>query len=456
MFELSLQQCAKAMGARLVGEDVHFSSVSTDTRRIEPGDVFVALIGERFDAHDLIDQSLASTASALVVNRELDADVPQLVVADTLRALGDIARQWRKQLAVPVVAITGSNGKTTVKEMTAAILRQRGNVFATRGNLNNEIGLPLSLLSTQDSHDFVVLELGANHAGEIAYLTDIAKPIVALVNNAGPSHLEGFGSLDGVATAKGEIYSGLGDKGVAIINADDRYADQWRGLAADRRILTFGFDQSADVRGELSDSGELTIHHAGHSISLNLPLRGRHNAMNALAASAATIAVETSLETVAAGLKSVRATSGRLEFKRGVSGAEIIDDSYNANPGSLQAGLQVLCDNPAGRTWCVLGDMRELGDEASLLHRQMGRSARQLGVGHLCAVGEFATDLVAGFGQEGRAFESVETLIDWLAANLRDTDRVLVKGSRGARMERVVTALVAQTDNNKNSEKGVD
>ena len=451
MFELSLQQCADAMNATLLGDDVHFSSVSTDTRTLKARDVFVALVGEKFDAHEKIDADVLEKASALVVNKPIDAPIPQLHVEDTLLALGNIARQWRKQLSVPVVAITGSNGKTTVKEMTAAILRQRGNVFATRGNLNNEIGLPLSILATQAENDFVVLELGANHAGEIAYLVDIAEPAVALINNAGPSHLEGFGSLDGVATAKGEIYGGLGDGGIAIINVDDPYANQWRETAARNSIIGFGFSDDADVRGELDADGQLRIHYQGECVAVSLPLRGRHNAMNALAASAAAVAVNTSMESVAAGLHTVRGTSGRLEFKQGVNGSEVIDDSYNANPGSLRAGLQVLSDGAAGTTWCVLGDMRELGARAAELHRDIGADAKAMGVQHLYVVGDFAQAAVSGFGDGGKAFDSQEELVKALLPVLKKNDRVLVKGSRGARMERVVQALV---NDNKNKKAG--
>lgn len=442
MIELSLQSCADAMGAQLIGDDVQFSSVSTDTRTLKHGDLFVALVGEYYDAHEKIDADVVRNASAVVVQSALDKDVTQLLVADTLVALGDIARQWRQFVRVPIIAITGSNGKTTVKEMTAAILRQCGEVFATRGNLNNEIGMPLSLLSTRDEHDFVVLELGANRGGEIEYLANIARPLVALVNNAGPAHLEGFGSLDGVANAKGEIYSGLLDRGIAIINVDDHYARQWRKSAGDKTIIGFGFGESADLRGHITPRDELCITYRGESVSLTLPFPGKHNVMNALAAAAAAIAVGASLGDVVAGLASVKPTCGRLEFKTAICGALVIDDSYNANPESLRAALDVLCAGTGGSTWCLLGDMRELGKQAVSWHREMGTTAKRLGVDNLFAIGEFADATASGFGPAGRAFSSFDSLVDTLQQVLQKGDRVLVKGSRGARMERVVDSLV--------------
>jgi UDP-N-acetylmuramoyl-tripeptide--D-alanyl-D-alanine ligase len=442
MIELSLQSCADAMGAQLIGGDVRFSSVSTDTRTLKHGDLFVALVGDHYDAHEKIDADVVRNASAVVVQHALDKDVTQLLVADTLMALGDIARQWRQFVSAPIIAITGSNGKTTVKEMTAAILRQRGEVFATRGNLNNEIGMPLSLLSSHDEHDFVVLELGANRGGEIKYLSNIARPLVALINNAGPAHLEGFGSLDGVANAKGEIFSGLPNNGIAIINIDDHYAQHWRNIVGDKNIIGFGFDESADLRGQITAHHKLRISYQGDSISLALPVPGKHNAMNALAAAAAAIAVGALLGDVEAGLATVTASCGRLEFKTAACGALVIDDSYNANPGSLRAALDVLCAGDGGSTWCLLGDMRELGQQAESLHRQMAATAKRLGVDNLFAIGEFADATARGFGPGGRAFGSLDSLVDTLRQNLQKGDRVLVKGSRGVRMERVVEALV--------------
>lgn len=452
MLDLNLQACASAMppelGAQLIGDNVTFTSVSTDTRTLQAGQLLVALQGERFDAHDKIDAQTAKTASALVVGKRLPHAVPQLLVNDTLRALGDIASQWRQRLKTTVIAITGSNGKTTTKEMTASILCQCGAVFATRGNLNNAIGMPLSLLSIDTQDDFAVLELGASHRGEIDYLAAIAQPQVALVNNAGPSHLEGFGSLDGVASAKGEIYAHLPADGIAIVNVDDHYAQQWRDCAGDRTVMGFGFAETADVRGSINANNDLRIDYQGASTTLTLPLPGRHNAMNALAAAAAAIAVGASLADIATGLATVEPSSGRLEFKPGIGGVQLIDDTYNANPGSLGAGLSVLCDNAQAGTWCVLGDMRELGEDSATLHREMGASARQTGVGQLLAIGEFAAETVSGFGPGGRLFDSLDALLHYLKTQLQVGDRVLVKGSRGARMERVVAALVENNNNN--------
>ncbi|MEM7292713.1 MAG: UDP-N-acetylmuramoyl-tripeptide--D-alanyl-D-alanine ligase [Pseudomonadota bacterium] len=442
MLDLSLRECADVLNAELIGGDVEFSSVSTDTRTLKTGQLMVALVGEKFDAHEKIDAEVASKAAGFVVQRQLPFSQPQLVVQDTLRALGDIARVWRNRISAPVVAITGSNGKTTVKEMTAAILRECGKVFYTQGNLNNEIGLPLSVLSIDKRHEFVVLELGANHAGEIDYLTHIAKPLVALVNNAGPSHLEGFGSLDGVAHAKAEIYNGLSDNGVAIINADDHYAPLWRECIGEHRMLSFGVEERADVTGRKMSGDVVQIVFEGQSVEFFLPLPGQHNLMNALAAASAGLAVGASLEQIAQGLSKIQATRGRLEFKAGRHGIQLLDDSYNANPASLQAGLDVLCDAADGRRICVLGEMRELGDRAAQMHRSMGAAAREQGVDLLFSLGTFATELAEGFGVGARAFDDIDELIEALDDTLTDGDWVLVKGSRGARMERVVQALI--------------
>ncbi|MEM7209293.1 MAG: UDP-N-acetylmuramoyl-tripeptide--D-alanyl-D-alanine ligase [Pseudomonadota bacterium] len=453
MVALSLQSCAKKMDATLHGGDVVFDSVSTDTRTLRKGQLFVALVGEKFDAHEKIDASVCDRALGFVVNRELDVDVPQLIVSDTLRALGDLARQWRERINAPIVAITGSNGKTTVKEMTAAILRQRGNVFSTVGNLNNEVGMPLSMMSTSESHEYIVLELGANHAREIEYLTEIARPHAAIVNNAGPSHLEGFGSLDGVARAKGEIYSGLGDDGIAIVNIDDDYADYWLGLTADLTCITFGMSQQADVRGELDENQRLRIDYKGHSSTVTLPVPGRHNAMNALAASAVSFAVGATLKDAVAGLKSMRGVSGRLQFKPGQNGARIIDDSYNANPGSLAAAIDVLAGLPEGRKICALGEMRELGENAAGIHREMGALAFEKGIDSLFVTGEFARHYATGFGKGASEFSDHESLASALINELDDQTYVLVKGSRGARMERVVELLVDPINHNNKGEQ---
>ena len=449
MIELNLQTCADAMDAKLMGKDISFSSVSIDTRTLKEGDLFIALIGQRFDAHEKIDQSVIDKAAGLVVQRQCAQNASQLIVEDTLLALGNIARQWRQKITVPLIAITGSNGKTTVKEMLASILRQCGNVFATQGNLNNEVGMPLSLLSVTDQHDYVVLELGANHAGEIAYLNKIAQPAVALINNAGPSHLEGFGSLQGVANAKGEIYSTLSPEGTAVVNCDDAFYAQWRETIDTRSCIGFGFDVKADVRGESNEQDDFIIHHAGQSVLVQLPLPGQHNRMNALAAAAAAIAIGISLDDIVKGLEAIEAVKGRLNKKQNALGVVVFDDSYNANPASLQAGLAVLVESAAERRWCVLGDMNELGGNAAKLHQEMGGKAQAMGVDNLLAVGQFAADTVRGFGEKAQAFESVDTLVAALNAQLQKGDCVLVKGSRSARMERVVAALIDDKNNNK-------
>lgn len=434
---LSLARIADLVNGRLQGPDRPVEGVFTDTRSPVPDRLFVALKGPRFDAHEYISEGLP--AAGVMVSRPLATTLPQVLVEDTRAALGRLAANWRAGFGGPLVGLTGSNGKTTVKEMIAAILSRRGAVLATRGNLNNDVGLPLTLLELRARHAFGVIEMGANHPGEIAYLTSLARPTVALITNAGPAHLEGFGSLWGVARAKGEIFAGLREGGVAVINADDAYADYWRGLNAGRRALTFGLDRRADFAGELSGSTLRLRSPAGEAeIALGLP--GRHNARNALAAAAAAWAAGARLTDIRAGLEALRAVPGRLERKRGPRGMQIIDDTYNANPASLQAAVEVLAAQP-GRRLLVLGDMRELGAEAARLHAEAGAQAKAVGVDGLYALGELAAEAARAFGAGAVHYASVEELIQALAAEAGPGLVVLFKGSRGMRMERVIAAL---------------
>ena len=383
---------------------------------------------------------------AALVERPLAIDMPQLVVADTRLALGQLAAAWRRQLQTPLVAVTGSNGKTTVKEMCAAILSRAGSTLATRGNLNNDIGVPLTLLRLSQEHRFGVIEMGANHAGEIAYLTQLAAPQVAIITNAAPAHLEGFGSVEGVARAKGEIFSGLSDNGVAVINADDDYAGLWRELSSGSRTLCFGLAKPADVgaRG-LGDvhGSELEVLTPLGSFHLNLPLAGRHNIMNALAAITAALALNIDFSDIAAGLESLSVVKGRLTMRAGLNGATILDDSYNANPASLHAGLEVLA-SCRGVRLLALGDMGELGDNAEALHRQAGNDARAMGIDGLYATGRLSRRASEAFGENGHFYEQQQQLVEALLPQLNKEVTVLVKGSRSSRMERVVEALCAQ------------
>lgn len=427
------------------GNDVTFTSVSNDTRNLTAGSLYVAIRGDRFDGHEFLDQAQRAGAVAAMVDQVREHALPQLVVGDTRSGLGRLAGAWRRQFKGKVVGVTGSNGKTTVKEMIAAVLAKRGEVLATRGNYNNDIGLPLTLLRLQHE-DFAVIEMGANHGGEIAALTDIAHPDVAVITNAGQAHLEGFGSLEGVARAKGEIYGGLNPGGVAVINADDVFASYWLSINSKRRCLTFGLNNRADVQGvwqATTEGGELQVTTHEGEVIIHLPVPGRHNAMNALAAIAAVSALGITLDEARAGLEAFSPVKGRLNFHRTPQGARLIDDTYNANPASLKAGLQVLCDLP-GEHWLVLGDMGELGENTLALHTAAGELAKQTGVQRLLALGDNSRAAVSAFGENATHFASHEALVAALVTELNERVNVLVKGSRFMRMERVVNAVTGE------------
>ena len=448
MMALQLSRAAEVLDGELQGPDVRFEGVSTDSRSVEPGNLFVALVGERFDGHEYLAQAAGRGAAAAAVCREVPAELPLVRVADTRRALGRLAAFWRRRFEIPLVAVTGSNGKTTVKEMTAAILGAGREVLATRGNLNNDIGVPLTLFRLDERHRAAVIEMGANHPGEIAWLTTIAAPTVAVITNAGPAHLEGFGSLEGVAEAKGEIYSGLRPGGTAVVNADDAFADLWRSLAAPRDVLTFGLDRPADLSADWRPAGggsRLSLRTPWGYAELELPLPGRHNVINALAASAAALAAGASLDEVVQGLGGMRAVSGRLQFLAGIAGARIIDDTYNANPASLGAALEVLAATP-GEHWLVLGDMGELGPGAAELHAEAGRQAAASGVSRLFTLGELAGEAARAFDGHARAYQDREALLGDLREAMHGDLVILVKGSRRMRMEQVVEALTGGGD----------
>ena len=457
---MTLQQAAQILDAQLFGVgDVGFESVSTDGRSIKTGELFVALKGPNFDAHNFIAQARESGAVAAIVDHKIEDALPQLVVTDTRLALGQLAAAWRKEFKGAVIGITGSNGKTTVKEMLAAIFSQQGKVLATEGNLNNDIGLPLTLLRLRpEDHQFAVIEMGANHLGEIAYLAGLTQPDVAVITNAAAAHLEGFGSLEDIARAKGEIWQGLKEGGIAVINADDQFSGNWRELSADHEGLSFGFLPSADVcLGEggvrWSQEGALfkscfQIKTAKGCIEVALNLAGQHNVINALAATAAALAVGVELNDIQAGLNSVQPVNGRLQPKVASTGQLVIDDTYNANPQSLNAAVEVLCQT-GSETVLVLGDMAELGDEAASLHFQAGERARHRGVSRLYAIGLHSRGAVQAFGVDGVWFETQDELIGALHELLGMPEHkeaaLLIKGSRSSAMERVVNALVGES-----------
>lgn len=444
MITLTLAEMAPLLDGELVGPDARITSVAIDSRQLSPGGLFVALRGANHDGHDFIAQARQQGAAAALVSRPVAVDLPQLRVADTRLALGWLGAAWRQRFTRPLVALTGSNGKTTVKEMIAAILHCRGRVLATAGNLNNDLGVPLTLLRLGDE-DYAVIEMGANHIGEIAYLTGLARPDVALINNAGPAHLEGFGSLDGVARGKGEIYGGLEPDGVAIINRDDAYADYWSGLVDARRVIDFGLERPAQVSGQILEGSRnlFRLNACGQQIDIELPLPGEHNVRNALAAAAASLAADAGLEDIKQGLESMHAVAGRLQRLPGADGFTLIHDAYNANPASLAAALSTL-GIETGVHWLVLGDMAELGPNAAELHEQAGRQARLAGFQRCFALGEHSRLAVRSFGPGGMHYDSAEALIQVLRESLAastEKPTVLVKGSRSMRMERIVQAL---------------
>ena len=444
MIRMRLGEAAAALGLSAAGDDVSFEGVSTDSRTISAGALFVAVRGPRFDGHDFVEAAWRRGAAAALVERVPNAPIPFILARDSVLVLGELAAAWRNRFRdLLVVGVTGSNGKTTVKEMIAAILRTLGPVSSTRGNLNNQIGVPLTLCDFDAGHRAAVVELGANHRGEIAALTTLVRPSVGVVTQCAPAHLEGFGSIEGVARAKGELFERLPDDAAAVVNADDTYAGMWRKLAGRRRCITFGTGADAQVRvraatGEGPKRTALDTPIGDMEVDLALP--GAHNALNAAAAAAAAIAAGADRDAIRDGLASVRPAKGRLESKRGPRGAEIIDDTYNANPTSLQAGLGVLGAKPAPR-WLVLGDMAELGPGAADLHAAAGRCARHHGVERLLAIGKLSAEAARAFGRGATHFEDCVALVERLREELPDGATVLVKGSRSMALERVVDAI---------------
>ena len=455
---MSLMEAALATGGTAVQGNPRIEGVSTDTRTLAGGELFIALRGERFDGHDYVGEAASRGASAAMVDQAWaearTLELPSLVVADTRMALGHLAAWWRTRFDIPLIGVTGSNGKTTVKEMIAAILRAQAAidgcdpalaVLATTGNLNNEIGLPLMLLRLHAGHRAAVLEMGMNHPGEIAYLTRLAQPTVALVNNAQRAHLEGLGSVAEVARAKGEIFDGLREGGVAVINADDPFSSLWRELNVGRRMTSFGFEQTADVSGQammqpLGCTLAISTPQGEAEVALRVP--GVHNARNALAAAASALAAGASLAAVSQGLTDFGGVKGRLQVRPAAAGAILIDDTYNANPDSVRAAIDVLATTP-GRKILVLGDMGEIGGQTGQFHDEVGGYAKSQGLDLLFALGEHSELAARNFGAGGQHFVSAEALLKALAAQLDGDTVVLVKGSRFMRMERVADAVAA-------------
>ena len=448
---MDMREAAQGAGGEARGANARFAAVSSDTRTIEAGALFVALRGERFDGHEYLVAARARGAVAAMVDRRApgagnDSPLPLLVVDDTRLGLGRLAAYWRRKFTLPLIAVTGSNGKTTVKEMIAAILSEHagaGRAYATPGNLNNDIGLPLTLLGLRAQHSCAVVELGMNHAGETAYLAGIAQPTVALVNNAQREHQEFMHSVEDVAHEHGAVFSALAADGVAVINADDTYAGYWRGVCAPRRVLDFGIERPAAVGGryELRDFGsEIALHAPEGEVPVSLQAAGVHNVRNALAAAAAAAAAGVGLVAIARGLASFQPVQGRLQKRNCKHGAIVLDDTYNANPDSVIAAIEVLARS-AGRKFLVLGDMGEVGAHGAAFHAEIGRYARASGIDALYLLGESCTHVQAAFGEGARHYGDIGTLLAELEPDLAGGVTVLVKGSRFMRMERVVQAL---------------
>jgi len=447
MIRVSLQTLADALNAELIGTDTQIDSVTTDTRQVTQGGLFIALKGEKFDAHDFAADAVKAGAGALLVSKRLPVEVPQLVVADTRIALGQLGGWVRQQVPARVVGLTGSSGKTSVKEMTAAILRECGNVLYTAGNFNNDIGVPLTLLRLTAEHDYAVIEMGANHLGEIAYTTALARPETALVNNLSAAHLEGFGSLAGVARAKGEIFDGLPEDGIAVINADNNDWANWQHKLSGKTVWRFSPTYGEGINFSATDvkisplNTAFTLHSPQGSIDVSLPVPGRHNIANALAAAALAMSVGASPENVRAGLATLQSVKGRL-FPIALSeGKTLLDDSYNANVGSMTAAAQVLSEMPGYRVMAV-GDMAELGAESESCHRQVGEAIRDAGIDKVFSIGHDSR-IISDVSGCGEHLEDKAALTARLTSLLSEhaVITVLIKGSRSAAMEQVVRAL---------------
>lgn len=446
---LTLTDIAKHLGCDYHGDAVNVTGTAIDSRKLKKGDLFIALAGSHVDGHDFLAQAREAGAVAALVNKKIDEPLPQLLVDDVVAAFGKLSTFWREQSHAKVIAITGSNGKTTLKEMISAMLAQQHHVIATQGNLNNELGVPLTLTRLKAGHQFAVIEMGANHHGEIEKLVAMTKPQVAIINNVAAAHLEGFGSLEGVAKAKGEIYTGIATDGVAVVNADMSYQDIWQPLIADRKTLTFGLENPADVSAldcQTTPAGShfmVQLDDVNHFVSLPLP--GRHNVANALAAMTVCHALGIEPCAMIKGLASIKAVPHRLQLRPTKQQAMLIDDTYNANPGSFSQALQTLKSFPGPR-WLVLGDFGELGPDSLQIHQQMGRDAKTAGVHRLLTVGKQSAEAAAQFGDDAKHFDDRDSLQNYLQQNLQAGVTCLIKGSRFMQLDKLADALAVRGD----------
>jgi UDP-N-acetylmuramoyl-tripeptide--D-alanyl-D-alanine ligase len=445
MIEGTLATAADIMNGTLVGSDGKFAGVSTDTRTLDQGELFFALQGRNFDGGAFVSIAADKKAAAVVLPEAVEVDIPQITVDDTKLSLGALAGSWRKRMPAKVIGITGSNGKTTLKGMISSCLSLTAQTLATRGNFNNEIGLPLMLLSLSDEHRYAVIEIGANHPGEIAYLTSLVEPAVAVITNAAPAHLEGFGDLDGVARAKGEILQGDVSPIFVVLNADDPYFAYWNSLLAGDTVISFGVESNASVFASNidadGDSMNFSLHIHSEEIPIRLPLAGLHNVRNACAAAAVLHGLGMDSKQIRQGLESVQVVSGRLQPVDKITALTVYDDSYNANPQSVIAAAEFLAAKP-GHNWLVLGDMGELGEDEVLLHKAVGRAAKRLGIDRILAIGNLSKNTVKTFGNGGEWYENIDGLVEELQRSATEDTNILIKGSRFMEMERVVEALI--------------
>ncbi len=446
---MDMRAIAQAVSGTHRGANSAVSRVCTDSRAVRRGDLFVALLGSRFDGHDFVDKAIDKGAAAVLLAAARPLDVPSVTVADTQRALGQLAHFWRSRFECPVVAVTGSNGKTTVKELIGRILTAGGrDALVSAGNFNNAVGLPLSLLRLRAHHCGAAVEIGMNQIGEIDALSQLAAPNVAVITNAGAAHLEHLKSVAQVAIEKGSILDALPADGVAILNSDDAHFERWHMRAQPRRVITFGLTQNADVSARFrlrENVCEMQVSTPAGDTDMALNFAGQHNVANALAALAAGTALNIPLAQMRAGLEQAVAVHGRLQFSRHRKGGRLIDDTYNANPASMQAAIHVLA-NFSGDRRLVMGDMLELGDGADEYHRWVGEQARAAGIGRLYALGAHSANAVSQFGRGARHYRQWRQLADDLLQGIDAQTTVLVKGSRGMQMERIVHCL-CETEN---------
>ena len=442
--QLLLSKIAEILACEQPEKDAMVTGTVIDSRKVVMGNLFIALQGEHVDGHHYLATARLAGATAALVTEKQDDELTQLVVKDVVKAFGMIAKYWRQQCNAKLVAVTGSNGKTTVKEMLASVLRLSGNVIATEGNLNNELGVPLTLSRLENETDFAVIEMGANHAGEIARLVAMAMPNVSIINNVAAAHLEGFSSIDGVAKAKAEIFSGLVESGTAVINTDMKYADEWKQVLTNHKIISFAIENEADItaidiqNGPHSSHFMVEIESEFHAI--NLPLPGLHNVANALATIAITRALDIPVAVIVKGLAAMKSVPHRLELRRGRQGAQLIDDSYNANPGSYQQALSVL-QASNGEHWLVLGDFGELGSESESLHYKMGLDAKESGVNRLWTVGTESRAATQAYGNGAKHFEHIADLQKQLEKTLSSDVTCLIKGSRFMQLDKLADKL---------------